>query len=152
MGNLYGPFGRNFPSHLLARLQDPSAHPSLRVDSTRLLTPTSTYAAALQILDLLRADAPGGLYHLTCSGSATWADFAAEICRQKEISPLYKTVTSQQLGLKAPRPRYHVLENRRLQSLGIDIMPPWKKALTQYLNDPLTQNGDRSPFWAPPNS
>ena len=40
-------------------------------------------------------------------------------------STIYKT--------PARRPRYSVLENRRLKELGLNRMLPWREALAEYL-------------------
>jgi dTDP-4-dehydrorhamnose reductase len=135
VGNLYGRHGNNFPSTLVARFRK-GQH--LKIDRSRRMTPTSTLAVAAQTWKILVAQPPGGLYHVTCQGEATWADFADAVCRKTGLNPSFERVTSTALNLKAPRPAYHVLENARLQDLGLDIMPAWPAALDAYLSN--TQN------------
>jgi len=135
VGNLYGESGKNFPSLLARKLQVSEEHHRLMLDYSRVMSPTWARCVALQVLCLVLNDAPAGLYHATCEGSATWADFAEEICRLLKIPPKFKKVSSKDLNLPAPRPDFHVLENTELGSLGLDIMPHWRFALAGYLAD-----------------
>ena len=43
--------------------------------------------------------------------------------------------TSADFPAKVPRPRYSVLDNRRLRAAGVDIMPPWTDCLRSYLRE-----------------
>lgn len=135
VGNLYGGFGKNFPSLLAGRLQILEAHHRLMLDSSRVMSPTWARCVALQVLCLVLDDCPAGLYHATCKGSTTWAGFAEEICRLLKIPPAFKKVSSKDLDLPAPRPEFHVLENAELAGLGLEIMPHWRFALAGYLAD-----------------
>ncbi len=126
-GNLYGRHGVNFASLLPTRLE----RPDLVLDDTRVMTPTWTGSLALQTALLVERNPDGGIYHVTCGGSCVWADFGAEICRLLNMQTRYRTGGLDKLS--APRPEFHVLKNRRLQELNMDIMPHWKAALAQSL-------------------
>lgn len=130
-GNLYGRYGGNFASKLPGRLKNPD--PDLIIDNVRIMAPTWTGSLAFQTAYLVEQNPDGGIYHATCNGKAVWADFAAEICRLLNIKPAYRTGSTQKPTLSAPRPKFHVLKNHRLQTLGMDIMPHWKDALAESL-------------------
>jgi dTDP-4-dehydrorhamnose reductase len=42
-------------------------------------------------------------------------------------------VSTAQYGARAPRPRYSVLDNRRLESLGVPLIGDWRERLALYL-------------------
>jgi len=121
--------GGNFVELMLRLAREGKA---IKVVNDQTLTPTSTVAAARQIAALIDTDAYG-TYHATCQGECTWYEFAAEIfriaCVKADLSPQ----TTAQSGAKATRPRYSVLMNDGLGTLGIDAMPTWQAVLTQYL-------------------
>ena len=94
----------------------------IKVVNDQTLTPTSTRAVARQIAALIETDAYG-TYHATCQGECTWYEFAAEIFRAAGVAADLSAQTTAQSGAKAMRPRYSVLENEGLNTLGIDLMP-----------------------------
>lgn len=106
----------------------------LRVVSDQIGSPTSVEDLSRQ-LELLIREGADGLFHASAQGSCSWYDYAEHIRRQMGIGVSITAITTAQLqaenpGIKAPRPAYSVLENARLQQLGIDIMSPWAEELT----------------------
>ncbi len=89
-----------------------------------------TYAADLAAgtRALLEAAAPSGIYHLTNRGSASWYDFAREICRIGGKSTAVLPVPSTRFPRKAKRPAQAVLLNTLLPP-----MRPWQEALADFL-------------------
>jgi len=74
-----------------------------------------------------------GVYHASSQGSYAWYEFAAEILRQSGLAQnLAKTGD---FGDRAARPAYSVLENRALQSIGLDQMRPWQESLAACLQE-----------------
>jgi dTDP-4-dehydrorhamnose reductase len=104
----------------------------VRVVDDQVLTPTPTAALADQIAVLATTDAYD-TYHATCQGECTWHDFAAEIFRRAGLHPPLERQSSAQLGAKARRPAYSVLENANLRRLGLDVLPDWRDGLADYL-------------------
>ncbi|MEO6798002.1 MAG: dTDP-4-dehydrorhamnose reductase [Candidatus Dormibacter sp.] len=107
---------------------------SIKVVNDQTLTPTATWFLADQISLLATTDAYG-TYHATCQGECTWYEFAGEVFRQAGLAPQVQPQTTAESGVAATRPAYSVLENRNLKRLGLDMMPPWREALTAYLAD-----------------
>ena len=122
--------GKNFVETML-RLAESGRRP-IRVVEDQVVTPTSTVELAARVAALVRTDA-FGLYHLTNEGACSWFEFARAIFdlsgRRADLEP----VDSAAFGAKARRPAYSVLENRRLNALGIPPFSPWKDALAAYL-------------------
>jgi dTDP-4-dehydrorhamnose reductase len=104
----------------------------IRVVDDQVLTPTHTADLAGQIAQLAAADTYG-TYHATSQGECSWYDFAVEIFRQAGLNPSVERQTTEEAGRAAPRPPYSVLDNHRLRTLGIDLMPDWRQALANYL-------------------
>ncbi len=104
----------------------------IRVVDDQRMTPTYTVDLARQIAALIETE-QYGLYHATSQGSCTWHEFAAEIFRQSGLAPNLGKAKTGDFGERATRPAYSVLENKALQSIGLDQMRPWQEALTAYL-------------------
>lgn len=69
-----------------------------------------------------------GIYHVTNSGSVSWADFAREIFSVKGFDVEVKGITADEYGAKAKRPENSVLSSR------IDFkVRSWQDALKAYL-------------------
>ena len=104
----------------------------IRVVDDQRLTPTYTVDLAHQIAALIETRRYG-LYHATSQGDCTWYGFAAEIFRQSGLNPDLSHAKTGDFGERATRPAYSVLENKALQSIGLDRMRHWKEALAAYL-------------------
>ena len=66
-------------------------------------SPTSTKELAGAIAHLLFTE-NYGLFHATCEGSCSWADFAEEIFRLAGKNTKVNHITSEEFAAKAPRP------------------------------------------------
>ena len=104
----------------------------VRVVNDQVLTPTSTKDAAEKLYELIQTG-KYGLYHMTNTGGCSWYEFACEIFRLAGKEVDIKPISSEELGAKAIRPAYSVLDNRNLKNLGIADMRSWKKALREYI-------------------
>lgn len=102
---------------------------TIKASSAQMLNPTSVQdivPACLRLLDSQKT----GLYHLTGAGQCTVFDFASEVLRLAGLkAPLEDAADTR----PAPRPRYTVLDNRRLKSEGFPDLPDWKVSLRSYL-------------------
>lgn len=138
VGGLYGRGGQNFFSSLVSRLRRGQ---SLRIDDERQVSPTWVRPLAQQLIALSQ-HAEYGIYHATCQGSTTWAQFTHVLCEAAAAlgRPLPKTftpVSSAQLPVAAPRPNSSVLDCRMLRLRGLLTMPTWQDALHAYLQELL---------------
>ncbi len=125
-----GKGGLNFVETMLKLARE---KPEVRVVDDEFLTPTATLEVARQLARMLAAGAPDGLYHATAQGSCSWYEFAAEIFRLAGVkTPLHRAAPGE-FPIVVRRPKYSVLENSRLQELGLDGMAPWQDGLREYL-------------------
>lgn len=107
-----------------------------RVFEDRTVSPTYIIDAAAATLTLLERRATPGLYHLVCSGHATWLEFALEAARLMGLPPRVEPVKVAEVTLRASRPRYCALSNAKLARQGI-TMPTWQDALARHLASPV---------------
>lgn len=104
-----------------------------KVFEDRTVSPTSIFDAARATRVLLERRAEPGTYHCVNTGHCTWLELATEVARLLGVPPRFEAVTLAALSLRAERPRYCALSNRKLTSLGIS-MPTWQDALGRYVN------------------
>ena len=104
----------------------------VRAFTDRVVSPSYIDDVAAATLALVRTAAPPGLYHCVGSGHATWRDVTVELARQLGVrEPAVRGITLDELRLRAPRPRFCALSNRKLAAAGIE-MPHWRDALARY--------------------
>lgn len=128
---LYGAGGPSFV-HAMIKLAD-GTRPELKVVADQIGNPTSALAVARQLRNILNRRELVGTFHLTCEGEATWADFAAEIFRQKGIAQKIVPCTTGEFPRPAPRPANSRLDKMMLRLAGLPPMPHWKEALAEFL-------------------
>ena len=104
----------------------------IRVVDTEFVTPTPTRDLARQIVKVSRCDAYG-LYHATAEGSCSWFEFAREIFRLTKTNVRLKAADPHDFPAKVPRPKYSVLENRGLKTIGMSAFCSWHEGLEEYL-------------------
>ena len=121
--------GGNFVETMLRRAAEGKP---LRVVSDQVMTPTYTVDLARKLSQLIRTEA-FGLYHISGNGSCSWFEFARAIFDLAGVEADLSPISSEALGAPAPRPRYSVMRNQRLESLGLDDIPPWRESLQRYL-------------------
>jgi dTDP-4-dehydrorhamnose reductase len=130
VGCLYGKNGRNFPSTIVRRLR---AGETVRADRDRKGSPTWTREVARVSAALARTDAYG-MYHCTSQGETSWADFA-RFCAATLGLPeaRVEALPTSAIGMKAPRPRRAILDNRMLRARGLDGMSSWEDAARAFI-------------------
>lgn len=125
---LYGANGPNFAKTML-RLA--ATHDTVSVVNDQFGQPTWTADLARQIVALLDAEAPAGIYHGTNSGQASWYDFARAVFTNAGLDPDRVLPTdSTQFVRPAPRPSYSVLGHDAWHTAGLQPMRDWTDALS----------------------
>lgn len=131
---LYGD-GKNFVKTMLKLSEN---HDTLTVVDDQIGSPTSAMELARAIKYLLPTESYG-LYHGTCEGQCSWADFAKEIFRLAGKSTTVTPVTSEQYKEMNPnsadRPKYSVLENYMLKLTGGYTFANWEDAIKEYMDE-----------------
>lgn len=129
---LYGD-GKNFVRTMLRLSEN---HDTVSVVNDQVGSPTSASELAKAIAYLLPTD-NYGLFHGTCEGICSWADFTKEIFRLAGKSTIVNPVTSAQYKEMNPqsadRPAYSVLENYMFKLTSDFMFADWEKAIAEYL-------------------
>jgi dTDP-4-dehydrorhamnose reductase len=137
---VYGPLGNNF---LLTMLRLGRERDQLSIVDDQTGSPTTSIALAIATRTIVDGVLEGrlgtekdwsGLYHMTCSGAATWFGFAQEIFARAERllgqrSPKLVPISCDAWPSPARRPPNSLLSNEKLRDrFGLEL-PDWKIAL-----------------------
>ncbi|GAA4686859.1 dTDP-4-dehydrorhamnose reductase [Frondihabitans cladoniiphilus] len=126
---LYGQHGASFPATMLKLAE---THDTVSVVDDQLGQPTWTLDLARQIVALLDAGAPAGVYHGTNSGRATWFDLARAVFAAQGLDPERVRPTDSRAFVRpAARPSFSVLGQDAWQRAGLAPMRPWQEALSE---------------------
>ncbi|HKM05068.1 MAG TPA: dTDP-4-dehydrorhamnose reductase [Lachnospiraceae bacterium] len=125
---LYGE-GKNFVKTMLTLSQN---NDQVKVVGDQFGTPTSAMELARAIAYLLPTD-NYGLFHGTCEGSCSWADFAKEIFRLAGTKTEVIAITTDQYPTPAARPAYSVLDNKMFRLTTDFSFSTWQECLTEYM-------------------
>lgn len=128
---LYGPKGPSF-IHTMMKLAD-GTRANLKVVSDQIGNPTSTFAVASALRNILENESIRGTIHLTCEGSATWYELTSELFRQKGVKQNIIKCSTEEFPRPAKRPHNSRLDKMNLRLLGLPQMPDWKDALADFL-------------------
>lgn len=123
---VYGKGGKNFVNDVLA-----AGGKTVSASKDELGAPTSAKDLARAILYFMNTN-EYGVYHITCSGVCSRAEFAEEI---KELSKVDVNIDEIEIDENGERPAYAVMENFILRLENGFVMPDWKTSLKEYLSD-----------------
>jgi dTDP-4-dehydrorhamnose reductase len=126
---------KKFVQKLMQQLKDGKTE--LSVVDDKLGTPTYTRDFARNVKVLLESE-HWGLYNMVCQGMTGRLEVAQAIVSELGLSD---TVAVLPVGSEhfastyfAPRPDCERLLNRKLALRGLDVMRPWREALSEYLS------------------
>lgn len=129
---LYGD-GKNFARTML-RLAETREQVSVVDDQVG--SPTSALELA-RMIHYLEATENYGLFHGTCEGSCSWADFASEVFRLAHKDTKVEFISTEEYQRRNPatarRPAYSVLDNYMLRLTSDYRMADWKAAIAEYM-------------------
>lgn len=129
---LYGD-GKNFVKTMLRLSEN---HDEISVVNDQIGSPTSASELAKAIMYLLPTD-NYGLFHGTCEGQCSWADFTKEIFRlagkDTKVIPVTSAQYKEMNPTSADRPAYSVLENYMLKLTTNHMFADWEKAIAEYI-------------------
>ena len=104
----------------------------IKVFTDRVVSPSYVVDIAAATRYVVESGARPGLYHCVNSGHATWFEVATETARLLGLTPRLEPVRMAEISLKAPRPRFCALANRKLAGAGFP-MPDWRDALARWI-------------------
>jgi dTDP-4-dehydrorhamnose reductase len=135
---VYDSSGRNFVLTMLRLMRE---RPEVRVVCDQIGAPTWATGIAQVIWGLLAAGAPGGIYHWTDSGVASWYDFAVAIQEEalargllSQAVPIVPIATAA-YPTPARRPAFSVLDSQATRALlGVPAIH-WRHHLRTMLDE-----------------
>ena len=127
---LYGD-GKNFVKTML-RLSE--TNNVVRVVKDQVGSPTSAVELAKAIAYLLPTE-NYGLFHGTCEGDCSWAQFTEEIFRLAGRKTKVDPITSEEYGAAVKRPAYSILENYMFKMTTDYMFADWHDAIAEYLKN-----------------
>jgi dTDP-4-dehydrorhamnose reductase len=136
---LYGPGGPSF-LHTIVRLSQ--TQNQLKVVDDQHGNPTSTFAVAEQLAQLIELPLAGTV-HLTCEGETTWFGFAQELLRLLGRDISLQPCTTAEFPRPAPRPANSRLDNAFLRLQGLSPMPHWRAALAEFVRFEFPMTNDQ---------
>ena len=125
---LYGD-GKNFAKTMLRLSED---HDVIKVVNDQIGSPTSASELAKAIA-YLEPTENYGLFHGTCEGICSWADFAAEVLRLAGKSTVIQGISTAEYNSPTQRPAYSVLENYMLKLTTDFMFADWHDAIAEYM-------------------
>ena len=125
---LYGD-GKNFAKTMLTLSE---THDTLRVVNDQIGSPTSASELA-KAIKFLEPTENYGLFHGTCEGVCSWADFAAEVLRLAGKDTVVQGITTEEYNSATKRPAYSVLENYMLKLTSDYMFADWHDAIKEYM-------------------
>lgn len=125
---LYGD-GNNFAKTML-KLSE--SHDEVSVVADQFGTPTTAAELARAIAYLLPTE-NYGVFHATCEGSCSWADFASEVFKKAGKDTKVKYITTDEYPTPAKRPAYSVLDNYMFTLTTDFKFADWHDALDEYI-------------------
>ncbi len=129
---LYGD-GKNFVKTMLRLATD---HDRVTVVNDQIGSPTSAFELA-KAIDVLLPTENYGLFHGTCEGQCSWADFTKEIFRlshkKTEVVPVTTAQYKEMNPKSADRPAYSVLDNYMFRLTTDHKFADWHDAIASYL-------------------
>lgn len=127
---LYGD-GKNFVKTMLSLGKEKG---EVGVVADQIGSPTSAKELA-KAIHVLEPTENYGVFHGTCEGDCSWADFAEKIFELAGMDVKVKRLTTDEYPTPAKRPAYSVLNNYMLSLTTNFKFAKWEDALQEYFNE-----------------
>ncbi len=103
----------------------------IRVVEDHIASPAYAPALAARTADMVDKGMDG-IYHVGGGTAISWFEFARMIFRTAGLDPQLRPTNEREYRTEARRPRYSALSNAKMESLGLEPMPPLEEALRDY--------------------
>ncbi|MGC9079500.1 MAG: dTDP-4-dehydrorhamnose reductase [Nanopusillaceae archaeon] len=136
VASLYGKYGSkqkggNFVDKIINKAKN---NEEIKVVDDIVMSPTYTKDVANMLEKIIEIRPDYGVYHCVNEGYTSWYNLAKKILEYLNIDKEIIPIKSDDLNLRAKRPKFSALENSRLHSLGLR-MPNWEDGLYRYLKE-----------------
>lgn len=128
-GKMGSPSKGNFVLNILKEAENKDM---IQVSVEQIVSPTFSDDLSGATFNLLKKEAPPGLYHIANEGYCSLAEFASEIFASagidKKVMPIDRS--GQRGSMRVPK--FSALKNVKASAIGITL-PSWKDALRRYI-------------------
>ncbi len=129
---VYSIYGQNFIKKILkAAYRQPTQE--LKVVHDQYGSLTWAWRVAQQIAELIEVSGRG-LYHASAGDHCTWYEVARYLFNRLDLSQPIIPCRGLDYPLAAVRPHNSILENRRLNEAGLNLMRPWQEDLDLFIH------------------
>ena len=129
---VYSVFGNNFVDTILNLIQKKN---NLHIISDQVGSPTNAKDLAGALISIINnkkfneTDIPSQVFHYSNDGECSWYDFAKEIANISGTKCIINPISSKDYPQDATRPKYVLINNRKIQDFfGLNIIF-WKDSL-----------------------
>jgi dTDP-4-dehydrorhamnose reductase len=135
---IYASAGRNFVLTMIRLMRE---RQEIRVVCDQIGAPTWASSAAAAIWGLIGANAPGGIYHWTDMGVASWYDFAVAIQEEAKSKGLLDRaipivpIRSSEYPTRARRPAFSLLDTESTRAMLNISAYHWRHNLRNMLDE-----------------
>jgi dTDP-4-dehydrorhamnose reductase len=135
---VYASAGRNFVLTMLKLMRE---REQIRVVCDQIGAPTWAGSAAAAIWGLIEANVPGGIYHWTDMGVASWYDFAVAIQEEAQLKGLLNRaipvvpIRSTEYPTRAQRPAFSLLDTGSTRAILKVPAHHWRLNLRHMLDE-----------------
>jgi len=127
---LYSPYAKNF---LNTMLHEFAANEAVKVVNDQVASPTCALTFADHLFEFctqgLTQNLPGGVYHYSQGGEASWYDFAVAIREAVGATSEITPVATSAYTSSVKRPAYSKLDTSRFAAVINTHIPTWQAAL-----------------------
>ena len=129
---LYSKYGNNFVKTVLRLSKEKD---EINIVNDQIGSPTNALDLARFILRIIKQESSYyGLYHFSNNDDTSWYGFAREILNFYKTDIILNPIPSHLYPTLAKRPKYSVLNNKKLETtFGVNILN-WKESLIKSLN------------------
>lgn len=106
----------------------------IRVVNDHVASPTYSPFLAARAADLVDRKLTG-IFHVGGGEAISWFDYAALIFRAAGLHPELKPTNEREFRTAARRPKYSALSNAKMESFGIEPLPPLEAAVRLYMEE-----------------
>tara|TARA_Y100000766_G_scaffold138894_1_gene119415 strand:- start:965 stop:1840 length:876 start_codon:yes stop_codon:yes gene_type:complete len=134
---LYSSFGNNFVKKILSLAKDQK---SLKIIADQFGTPTNANDLAEVCINILykisydKISKNGKVYHYSNEGIASWYEFAIAIIEFAEMKCEIQPIKSKDYFTLASRPKYSVLDKKKIKNDFKFEIPHWRESLADCIN------------------
>jgi dTDP-4-dehydrorhamnose reductase len=135
---VYASTGRNFVLTMLKLMRE---RQEIQVVCDQIGAPTWASSAAAAIWGLIEAEAPGGIYHWTDLGVASWYDFAVALQEEAQLKGLLNhaipvvPIRSAEYPTRARRPAFSLLDSESTRTMLKVPAHHWRHNLRSMLDE-----------------